>query len=198
MTALAEDPKPVYQNDFQAVEIGKCPDEFLVLDGMFTVQQEGGNKFLELPGAPLDSYGVLFGPTENGDAVAGARIYATAKGRRVPTFALGLNGVGGYRIQISPEKKVLELYRGDTLKTNVPFSWESGQWTHLRVQVRKASSGWEIQGKAWTEGKAEPGSWNITAQDTEDLPAGRAGIFASPFSGTPIRFDDLIVTKLQR
>src|SRR6266536_3558957 len=63
MRALAEE-KPLYQNNFEKAEIGKVPDEFLVLDGQFAVKEENGNKFLELPGAPLDTFGVLFGPSE--------------------------------------------------------------------------------------------------------------------------------------
>ena len=60
----AEDSKPLYENNFESAEVGKVPDDFLVLDGGFAVKSDGTNKFLELPGAPLDSFGVLFGPTE--------------------------------------------------------------------------------------------------------------------------------------
>ena len=122
--------------------------------------------------------------------------YGTSKGRRFPIFALGLNGVGGYRLQVSPAKKVIELLRADAPKTSVPYQWESGEWTHMRLHVRKSPSGWKIEGKAWAEGKAEPASWMITTEDADDLPAGRAGVFASPFSGTPVRFDDLLVERI--
>src|SRR6266705_1564487 len=61
---FAQQAKPLYENDFEQAALDKVPDDFLVLDGQFTVKEEGGNKFLELPGAPLDTYGVLFGPTE--------------------------------------------------------------------------------------------------------------------------------------
>ena len=189
--------KPLYQNDFEKTTVGKLPDDFLVLDGAFTVQQEGANKYLELPGAPLDSYGLLFGPVEKEGVTASARIGATAKGRRFPTFALGLNGVGGYRLQVSPAKKLIELYRADAVKTNAPYEWTSGEWTHLRIQVRKTASGWKIEGKAWPEGKPEPANWLISADDSEELPAGRAGVFASPFSGTPIKFDDFLVGTVE-
>ena len=52
--------EPVYQNDFEQVEAGSEPDDFLIIDGAFTVKEEGGNKFLELPGAPLDSFSAMF------------------------------------------------------------------------------------------------------------------------------------------
>ena len=40
------------------------PEDLLVLEGAFVVKAEGGNHFLELPGAPLDTFGLLFGPTD--------------------------------------------------------------------------------------------------------------------------------------
>src|SRR6266478_454181 len=46
----------LYQNDFQQASLGKLPEDFLVLDGAFSVKEENGNKFMELPGAPLDSF----------------------------------------------------------------------------------------------------------------------------------------------
>ena len=75
------------------------------------VKEENGNKFLELPGSPLDSFAVQFGPTESSDIAVSARINGTSKGRRYPTFGVGLNGVAGHRLQVSPAKKLLELYK---------------------------------------------------------------------------------------
>src|ERR1051326_7613150 len=121
----------LYQNDFERSTVGKLPDDFLVIDGAFTVKEENGNKFLELPGAPLDSFAVQFGPAETSDITVSARIKGTAKGRRFPAFGIGLNGVAGYRLQVSPAKKALELYRDQELKTSVPFEWKSGEWTNL-------------------------------------------------------------------
>src|SRR5882724_41425 len=111
--AFAQQAKPLYENDFEKSALDKVPDDFLVLAGGFAVKEEGGNKFLELPGAPLDTFGALFGPTEKAGIAVSARIKGTGKGRRYPTFGVGLNGQGGYRLQVSPAKKVLELYKGD-------------------------------------------------------------------------------------
>src|SRR5205807_3151639 len=108
-----------YENDFEKTELNKVPDDFLVLDGQFAVKEEGGNKFLELPGAPLDTFGVLFGPTEKEGNAVSARISGTGKGRRYPTFAVGLNGQGtsAYKLQVTPAKKALELFKGDEVKS---------------------------------------------------------------------------------
>src|SRR6266480_3930241 len=78
--------KPLYENNFEKAEIGKLPEGFLALDGNFVVKEENANKFLELPGSPLDSFAVQFGPTESSEIAIAARINGTAKGRRYPTF----------------------------------------------------------------------------------------------------------------
>src|SRR6266436_2757652 len=50
----------LYENNFEKEPVGKVPENFLVLDGGFAIKEEAGNKFLELPGSPLDSYSVQF------------------------------------------------------------------------------------------------------------------------------------------
>src|SRR5437899_12123840 len=107
--AFAAEPKKLYEMNFEKAEPDKVPEDFLVLDGGFAVKEEAGNKFLELPGAPLDTFGALFGPTEKAGIAVSTRIKGTGKGRRYPTFGVGLNGQGGYRLQVSPAKKALEL-----------------------------------------------------------------------------------------
>jgi len=188
--ALAQDVS--YKNDFQSAEIGKVPQDMMVIDGGFVVAEDGGNKFLELPGAPLDTFGILFGPTEKENRTVSARIYGTSKGRRAPTFSVGLGGVGGYKLQVSPGKKALELYRGDAMKTSVPFDWQSGKWTHLALTVKKSKDAeWSVLGRAWTEGSPEPATPTLTFAEMEQPPSGRASIGGSPYATTPIRFDDL-------
>src|SRR2546421_672577 len=87
VSAFGEDtPKVLYTNNFESAQVDKIPSDFLVLDGAFTVKEEGGNKFLELPGSPLDSFSVLFGPTGKENLAVSARVFGTAKGRRFPTF----------------------------------------------------------------------------------------------------------------
>src|SRR2546422_2778071 len=78
--AKSAEPKLIYENNFEKAEVGKVPEDFLVLEGAFAVKEESGNKFLELPGAPLDTFGLLFGPTESEGMVVSARVYGTAKG----------------------------------------------------------------------------------------------------------------------
>ena len=188
----------LYQNNFEkaAVDDVPGPPEFLVLDGDFAVKAGDGNKFLELPGAPLDTFGVLFGSSTNSGICVSARVYGTRKGRREPSFGVGLNGVAGYKLKVAPQKSALEIYKGDIAVASVPFNWKSGAWTKFRLEVRPAGAGaWKVEGKAWPESEAEPKDWMVSLDEKTEPHAGRASIWGSPYSGTPIRFDDLVITS---
>lgn len=187
---------PLWQQDFEAVKDGKVPEPpegVMVLDGQFAVKEADGNRFLELPGAPLETFGVLFGPNAAAGNEAQARILATKTGRKFPTFALGMNGVNGVKVRVSPAKNALELVQGDEVKATAPFAWKSGDWTSLKLRVAASAGGVTVSAKAW-QGTAEPAEWTAKF-DTAALPAGMAGVWGMPFSGTPIRFDDLKVSK---
>ncbi len=195
--AVAAETKPLYENNFEQTEVGKVPEDFLVLDGGFAVKADGGNKFLELPGAPLDSFGLLFGPTEKSGWSVSARINGTKKGRRYPTFGVGLDGQGGYRLQVSPGKSALEIFKGDAALASVPYEWKSGEWTWLRLQITKVGEVWKVAGKAWTQGAAEPAQALIMYEDKKEPSAGRASIWGSPYATTPIQFDDLLIRRVE-
>ena len=200
--AFAADTKPLYQNNFTTNEVGKLPEEMLLLDGGFAVQEVAGDKVLQLPGAPLETFGVLFGPTEASGLAVSVRVHSAKKGRREPAFALGLNGNAGFRLQVSAAKKLLELYKGDDVVATEPFTWESDSWTMLKLQVRKVKDGeFVIEGKAWKQGTPEPGKWTVTFTEKteagkEPIP-GRASLWGNPFAGTPIDFDDLMVSAVK-
>ena len=192
----AQTAKPLYENNFEKAALDKAPEEFMVLDGGFAVKEDGGNKFLELPGAPLDTFGLLFGTTTNANVAVSAKIFGAAKGRRFPSFGVGLNGVNGFKLKISPGKNALELFKGDDVMASVPFKWESGSWTILQLQVREANDGhWKVEGKAWAQNSTEPKEWMMAVEEKSAPAAGRASIWGSPYSGTAIRFDDLAITS---
>lgn len=189
---------PTYQNDFEKTEIGKVPDDLMVLGGEFVVKADGTNKVLELPGAPLDSFAVQFGTGESENIVASAKVFGTGKGRRFPTFGIGVGGISGWKLQIAPGKKAVELIRDTDLKATLPFDWKSGEWTQLKLQLRKVKDGeWVIEGKAWQSG-GEPKEWTISAKETAEATGGNCSIFGSPFAGTPIWFDDLRVAPYSK
>lgn len=188
-------PATTYENNFDDAAVGQVPDGFVVINGEFTVAEDGGNKFLELPGAPLDSFGVLFGPAATDGASVTARFFGTSKGRRHPAFGVGLGGVSGFKLQVTPAKKAVELYLGDLVVASAAWEWRSGQWTHLRLQIRKAAaSSWVVEGRVWAEGQAEPSDWAIRFEPKDPPISGKAGVWGKPFADTPIRFDDVKVT----
>ncbi|MDW8308629.1 MAG: hypothetical protein RMK20_04570 [Verrucomicrobiales bacterium] len=187
----------VYTNDFERAEPGDVPSDFLVLDGNFAVRSDGTNRFLELPGAPLDSFAVQFGPAESENVAVTARVFGTGRGRRAPVFGVGLGGVSGYKLQVAPAKKALELLKDQEVKASAPFEWKTETWTWLRLQVRKLGpEQWHVGGKAWTAGEPEPKEWQVTLTERDAPPSGRPSVLGSPFSGTPIRYDDLRVETL--
>lgn len=200
MVAVAADaPKPLYENNFEKATVGAVPDELMILGGEFTVKSSGTNQFLELPGAPLDSFAVQFGPAAQDSVAVGARIFGTGKGRRAPTFGVGLGGVSGWKLQVSPGKKAVELLKDQEIKATVAFDWKSGTWTQLRLEIRKVKDGeWQVAGKVWSQGEAEPAASLITAEEKEEPVSGKASILGSPFAGTPVWYDDLRVLSLAK
>jgi hypothetical protein len=193
LVAVASAAEPIYKNDFESAAVGKPPEGAMVISGDFVVKQEAGGKFLELPGEPLDTFGLLVGPAGQGDLSASARIFGTKKGRKFPAFGISLGGVGGYRLVVSAGKKTLEIFKGDEVKTSVPFDWTSDAWTTLRLQVRKTADGCVVEGKAWASDGTETAAWLIRLEEKSAPPQGRAGVWGSPYSGTPIRFDEIVV-----
>lgn len=194
---IAAEPKIVYSQDFSKSEPGSIPDELLVLDGQFAVQQQGTDRWLELPGAPLESYGFLFGPSESSGVQVAARISTTKQGRKFSTFAVGVSGASGYRLQVTPAKKLVELFKGETAVASAPFDWKTGEWTELRLQIRKGIGGTgTVEGKVWLGAGEEPKEPTVRLMDAEILPAGKCGAWGMPYAGAPIRFDDLKVSAL--
>lgn len=187
----------LYSNNFDNAEIGKVPNDMMVLGGDFAVQRDGTNQFLALPGAPLDSFSVQFGPSVRTNVQASARIFGKSRGRRAPTFGVGIGGVSGWKAQVSPAKNALELIHDLEVKASVPYDWKSGTWTHVQIELRQTKAdAWQISAKAWAEGDPVPARPLIEFTETEPPIAGRASIIGSPFAGTPIWYDDLAVHAL--
>ena len=181
--------------DFESAETNKLPDGFLVLDGAFAVREESGNRFLELPGAPLDSFGVLFGPACTNNVSLYARVFGTNQGRRQPAFGVSLGGAGGLKLMVAPGKRLLELWRGDESVARATYAWEAGKWTWMRLNLRPMGTNeWLAEGRAWKAGTPEPPGGQVSYRDKSELAPGRAGVWGNPISGTPIRFDDFKLT----
>jgi hypothetical protein len=191
----AAEGRVLFEQAFDKLPAGELPADFLVLNGVFAVVEETGGKCVELPGSPLEDFGFLFGPSEAAGVEASARILSTKQGRKFPTFALGVNGGGGFKIRVAPAKKAIELLKGEEIVKSVPFDWKSGEWMSLKLRVRKIAEGIKVEARAW-QGTTEPGEWTLVLDEKEALPAGKSGVWGMPYAGTAIRFDDLKVTAL--
>ena len=194
--AAPPDTQPAsYREDFEHLAAAKLPDGFQVMAGEFVLGVDAGNHFLELPGDPLDTFGLLFGPPNQAQADVSARIWGAATGKRFPEFGIGCCDVSAYKLWAIPGQHVLELRKGDDTRASAAFIWKSETWTHLRLRVthEKSPHGYRVEGKSWADGESEPVQWNVAFDDSEDAPAGRASLWGEPFSEKPIRFDDLVV-----
>ncbi len=200
ITTRAADGKVLFQNDFEKATVGALPDGFLAIDGDFKVIETNGNKALELPGIPAENfYGVLFGSATNSGISLSARVYGTGGKRRAPSFAIGLNGASGYCLRASPAKNTIEIYKGDEMRTNAPLAWKSDTWTMMRLQVRAtANQTWMVEGKVWEQGVPEPKDWTIAIEEKTEPTAGRPSLWGTPYSSTPIWYDDLKVTEIAK
>jgi hypothetical protein len=183
-----------YRNDLSSVAPGAVPKEFQPVGGAFNVVEIEKKKVLEVPGVPLEIAGLLFGPADHAALDARAKAWGAASGRRFPEIGVGVGGLGGYRLLLLPAQKRLELRRGDepVKSAEMPQPWRSATWTVLRLRVAKDAQGkWLAQGKSWPADAQEPKDWQIAHELTGAPPAGRASLWAIPFSCQPIRFDDL-------
>ena len=188
----------LYSNDFSKVPPGKLPEgeEFLALAGEFVVKDVDGNRLIELAPTPLESFGLLFGPApEKPNYAVGARIWGATTGRRTPEFGVGSHDAGGYKLWLMPRQKLVAIRKGDQTLATAPYdAWRTATWTTFRLEVVPAGEGkWAVRGKVWAEKSDEPKDWTIRFDDTAEPPAGRASLWGNPYSGQPIRFDDLRV-----
>lgn len=184
------------QEDFEKADMEMLPKGFLVLNGDFTIQEVDGNKVLHLPENPLDDYSVLFGPNAKEGIEVRARIHSESRRRLTPRFGVGLNGVNGYKLLLTPSKKALEIWRGQEPVKEIPFEWESGQWTHFALRVFPQGEHWLVQGKAWQEKVEKPDEWQIDYEEKEEPINGKPSIWGAPYSSKPILFDDLLVKEV--
>jgi hypothetical protein len=183
-----------YSANFSNAEVGKAPPDVQVVSGAFAVAEFNGERVLELPGEPLDTFGLLFGPAAAAEVTVGARVFSETSGRRFPEFGIGAGDIGGYKLMLLPGQKRLELRRGDDPVAIAPYTWASGAWTELRLRIQKTDAGsWIVEGKAWLAGKPEPQAWPVSAEEKQPPAAGRASVWGIPFSGKPIRFNDLTI-----
>ena len=170
----------------------ELPADFTVLNGNVKIGGSKGNRYVELPAEPASSHGLLlFGPALSKDLRVEARFLAE-DGEKSPTFAVGLNGLSGYRLQVNPNIQQLELLRNEVVVHSEKFEWLSGQWTYLQLQVRELPGlQWVVEGKVWHKKQAEPKKWTLKWRDTAAPSNGQPSVWGTPCGGKPIALDDV-------
>jgi len=192
---ISADVPSTYHQDFQNSPDGSLPEELLVINGAFAVKADGNDKFLQLPGEPLDTFGFMLGSDETNSIQCSIR--ATNTGKRFPEFGVGLCGAAGYRLWLQPAIGEVQLLKGDNVKIAKPCDWKPAQWLTLKLQLTRQNNKTTLQGKVWPRGTAEPKDWTLTFEDPESdkPPKGRPSAWGIPYSGVPIDFDDLSIAK---
>jgi hypothetical protein len=189
----------LYRNDFEKAEIDTLPDEFLVLEGEFKVREIEGNRVLELPGSPLSTFGLMFGPRESVGVELRARFLTGASRRRFSTFGVGLGGVSGYHLRVSPGKNKLEIVQDEEPIADAEYKWKPDVWTMAAMRIRKSGDKqWVIEGKVWQKGEDEPKEWKIAHTIDQEPPTGQPSIWGIPYASKPILFDDLAVMETKK
>ncbi|MDX1563755.1 MAG: hypothetical protein R3236_00050 [Phycisphaeraceae bacterium] len=196
----------LFETDFEAMKIGAEPEGW-ILDGDFAVATFEKQKVLTLPGSPLSTFSALVHPASfeqerleklliesSRSGQISARIHTLRKGRRLYSrFGVGLGGAEGFKLLVAANQGQLQLWHREEKLARLPFDWQSGRWVHVRLAVFPKEAGeWIVQGKAW-HGDSEPDQWMIGVRIRQDPPVGRPALWATPYAGKPIHFDDLSV-----
>lgn len=183
-----------YSQDFE--NVSDLPKDFVVMDGKFYVKEINGNKVLELQGIPLDNYGLFFGPEISTGVELTVRIRSEATGKRYPSFCIGLNGSAGFKLRVSPGRRIVELLKGDEIKASTPFKWKDKQWMFLRLRSTPISQEKGLVcGSVWYEGDNPPLDWQVKLE-SDILQVGKASLWGIPYSSKPIQIDDIVLKKI--
>ncbi len=175
---------------------GEPPKEVFIVEGKIQITAKEGNKAIVIdPGAELADACAQVATSAAGESSIQARVFASKRARSVPKFGISVHGMSGYRLLVNAAKKQLELVKSDTVMASVPFSWTSDAWLTLKLDVLRAEGeAWTISGKAWPAGTSEPAAATIKAEDKGLKGQGKAGLWGTPYSQTPIYFDDIQVS----
>ena len=187
-----------FSEDFAGVDVDAEPESIFILDGEYTVQEDGNNKCLSLPGSPMGDFGLLFGPREREKPLElSFSFYASKKGRRMPSIAASIGGVRGYKLRLNPAARNLVLSMDETVFKEVPFSWKGEQWWKVRFQALTGDTNQttRLQCKLWPKEQNEPTEWFISEEFNIEYKGGKCALWGFPYSSMPILFDDLVISS---
>lgn len=171
---------------------GEPPKEVFVVDGTIKIAARDGNKAIVVDPNPITDASAQLGTSAAGNASIEARVFAIKRGRSTPRFGVSVHGMSGHRLIVNPAKKSLDLMKGDQTLATVPLAWTSETWVKVKLEAKKAAGdAWTITGKAWPADAAEPAEPLIKHEEKSLKGQGKCAIWATPFSGEPVFFDDI-------
>lgn len=189
----AESPE-VVNEDFSKLAAGKLPDELMVVEGEFEIVEDGGNKILTMKPEPLAEGGVLLGKSLKAGGTMKAKIKATNRKRSYPKFGVGIGGTSGYRFRIVPAEKLVEIVKEDERLASAECSWKSDAWHWVEFSALAGADGkWALEGRLWEDGQPRPEKPTLTLAAGVGS-SGKCSVWGTPYSGTPILFDDIEIT----
>lgn len=195
--AEEEAPPKTFRLDLSGAETGSEPEGLFVIDGEFVAGEEGGRKVLEMKADPLVEGLVLVGDTLRGGGVIRAKIRSARKGRSYPRFGVGLHGISGYRLRVVPAQKAIEIFKGEETVARQPYTWDGEAATWLELKVAAAGGGkWRVEATVWPEGGEMPSAPQLAVDAKEERFTGKGVLCGTPYSGLPIRFDEVTITPL--
>lgn len=172
---------------------GDPPKEVFVVDGTVKIAAKDGNKAIMISPDNLVDASAQVAVSAAGESTIKAKVFASKQGRTNPRFGIAVHGMSGYRLLLSPSKKQLELVKSDEIVASVPFTWTSDAWLWMKLEARKNGEEWAITGKVWPADTAEPAEPTIKTSGKGLKGQGKASVWATPYSHTPIYFDDIEV-----
>ncbi len=172
---------------------GEPPKEVFVVDGTIKIAAKEGNKAIMISPENLVDASAQLAVSAAGESVIQAKVFASKQGRSNPRFGVAVHGMSGYRLIVNAPKKQLELIKSDTTLASIPFTWTTDAWLWMKLEARKSGEDWIITGKTWEADATEPAEAQIKHTDKGLKGQGKASVWATPYSQTPIYFDDIEV-----
>ncbi|MES2594501.1 MAG: hypothetical protein V4662_04150 [Verrucomicrobiota bacterium] len=174
---------------------GEPPKEVFIVEGKIQIAAKDGNKAIVIdPGSELTDACAQVGSSAAGESSIEARVFASKRARSVPKFGVSVHGMSGHRLLVNAAKKQLEIVKSDALIASVPFTWTNDVWLKLKLEVKRGEGdAWAVTGKAWPADVAEPAEPTLKAEAKGLKGQGKAGVWGTPYSQTPIYFDDITV-----
>jgi len=174
---------------------GEVPKEVFVVDGTVKIAALEGNKAIVVDPNPITDASAQLATSAAGNASIEAKVFAIKRGRSTPRFGVSVHGMSGHRLLVNPAKKLIELVRNDQTLASIPYTWASEVWLKLKLEAKKGEgTAWSITGKAWPADAAEPAEPQIKHEDKGLKGQGKCAVWATPFSGEPVYFDDIKIS----